>query len=71
MDHQQMTFSLPETLALPETMTDESIAKLEEAFTLIFGALRRRAARTHRDDAGAAEYDSWAPGAAEYDSWTR
>ncbi len=52
-----------------EATTLETIQKLEEASAQVFGALRRNALQQQAQDAGAAEYDSWA-GAIEYESWS-
>jgi hypothetical protein len=59
------------TPSFPEAMTVEMIDVLEQASALMFRALRRNAQRfLHAQDAGTAEYDSWAAGTIEYDSWS-
>ena len=53
-------------LVIPEAMSPQTIQMVEETSAAIFHALRQSALR---QQAGAAEYDSWA-GAIEYDSWS-
>jgi len=59
--------------AFPEAAAEQVIEKLEDAAALMVRALRQGVADSQAKDAGAIEYDSWAPpsaGAIEYDSWT-
>jgi hypothetical protein len=63
MNERRMVFSLPDgasvTLTWDGSAAPEAIDALEEATTLMFRSLRRRAGRPPARDAGAIEYDSW------------
>lgn len=56
-------------MGFPEATTLETIQMLEEASARMFRALRRNALHQRAQEAGAAEYDSWA-GVIEYESWS-
>jgi hypothetical protein len=63
MTPRQTTFSVPEggaaTLTLPETLTLESMSRLENELSRMFRMLRKNLAGPATEDPGAIEFDSW------------
>lgn len=61
----QLTVAVPgddaAVLTLPEPLTAEMLARLEQAVACTLGMLRRDLCG-HANDAGAIEYASWLPG---------
>lgn len=63
MTPRQTTFSVPEggaaTLTLPQTLTLESMSRLENEIGRMFRMLRQDLSGPATEDPGAIEFDSW------------